>query len=76
TEPSQTAAVLIAALPGVSKAQLDGTTLRCTVASGGVQLGQLLDKLADEHVGYRRVYSEPPTLNDVFLAITGTELRD
>ena len=24
----------------------------------------------------RRVYAEPPTLNDVFLEITGTELRD
>jgi len=23
-----------------------------------------------------RIYSEPPTLNDVFLEITGRELRD
>ena len=52
----------------------DRLTLRC---SGGKHnltrmLGVLQEK--DLHVG--RVYTELPTLNDVFLEITGKELRD
>ena len=32
--------------------------------------------LEEEKVGFGRVYSELPTLNDVFLEITGKQLRD
>ena len=35
-----------------------------------------LDYLKDREIPFGRVYSELPTLNDVFLEITGTELRD
>ena len=34
------------------------------------------DFLKENEVAFGRVYSELPTLNDVFLEITGKELRD
>lgn len=36
----------------------------------------LLDYLEKNHISYGRVYTEMPTLNDVFLEMTGRELRD
>ncbi len=36
----------------------------------------LIDYLKKEKVGYRKIYSERPTLNDVFLELTGKGLRD
>jgi ABC-2 type transport system ATP-binding protein len=35
-----------------------------------------MDILKEKNVSFGRVYSELPTLNDVFLEITGKELRD
>lgn len=54
-----------------SKGQLE---LTCT--PGEHNLATLLGILAQAHVEVGRVYSEPPTLNDVFLELTGRELRD
>ena len=39
-------------------------------------LTDILDTLRAADVALGRVWSEPPTLNDVFLEITGRELRD
>ena len=39
-------------------------------------LVDILDTLRAADVALGRVWSEPPTLNDVFLEITGRELRD
>ncbi len=39
-------------------------------------LEQLLDFCRREQIDYSAVYSERPSLNDVFLAITGKDLRD
>ena len=36
----------------------------------------VLDYLQQEELSFGRVYSELPTLNDVFLEITGKQLRD
>ena len=36
----------------------------------------LLDYLKQREIPFGRIYSEPPTLNDVFLEITGKQLRD
>jgi ABC-2 type transport system ATP-binding protein len=36
----------------------------------------VLDVLQKNELGFGRVYTELPTLNDVFLEITGTALRD
>ena len=37
---------------------------------------QALDLLKEKEIGFGGVHSELPTLNDVFLEITGKELRD
>lgn len=45
--------------------------------SGGKHnLLRILDVLQKKELGFGRVYTELPTLNDVFLEITGTALRD
>lgn len=49
-------------------------TVQCS--GGSHNLIHLLSYLQDENIAFGRVYSELPTLNDVFLEITGSELRD
>lgn len=39
-------------------------------------LGDFINFLHDNKIKYSKVYSELPTLNDVFLELTGKELRD
>lgn len=43
---------------------------------GKNNLGDLIDYLKDNKVKYNKIFSERPTLNDVFLELTGKELRD
>jgi len=43
---------------------------------GKNNLGNLIDFLKKENVLYNKIFSERPTLNDVFLELTGKELRD
>lgn len=49
-------------------------TVRCTGAKHN--LISILNYLQDHNISFGRVFSELPTLNDVFLEITGKELRD
>lgn len=49
-------------------------TVKCT--SGKHNLIRVLNYLQQQEVVFGRVFSELPTLNDVFLEITGKELRD
>lgn len=49
-------------------------TVKCTSASHN--LIRVLNYLQEQEVAFGRVFSEQPTLNDVFLEITGKELRD
>lgn len=49
-------------------------TVRCS--NGDQHLIHLLDLLRKNNCSFGRVFSEPPTLNDVFLEITGKHLRD
>ena len=48
--------------------------VRCS--GGKHNLVHILDYFRKREIGFGRVYSELPTLNDVFLEITGKELRD
>jgi ABC-2 type transport system ATP-binding protein len=66
----------ISALDGVGQAQYDGHLLTARCESDSHCLSAALDILKNKNVGFGRVFSEPPTLNDVFLEITGTELKD
>ena len=54
----------------------DGTTIHILCDNGSHNLANILAVLQERGVVFGRVYSEPPTLNDVFLEITGKELRD
>ncbi len=43
---------------------------------GKNNLERVLEYVKSNHISFGRIYSEVPTLNDVFLEITGKELRD
>ena len=64
------------ALPCVLGASFDGTMLEADCGNGAHNVADVLGVLAARGVATGRIYAEPPTLNDVFLEITGTELRD
>lgn len=49
-------------------------TIYCN--SGAQNLLQVMDYFQSHSIAFGKVYSEPPTLNDVFLEITGKHLRD
>lgn len=51
-------------------------TLIVTYKKGKNNLVELIDFLKAEKVIYNKIFSERPTLNDVFLELTGKELRD
>ena len=47
-----------------------------TYKKGQNNLTSLIDYLKKECIAYNKIFSERPTLNDVFLELTGKELRD
>ena len=49
---------------------------RCAAPTGPHNLLDVLGAVRDCHGTPGRVWSEPPTLNDVFLELTGRKLRD
>lgn len=66
----------IRGLPHVISADIAANTLTCSCETSPHNLTDILDTLREAGVALGRIYSEPPTLNDVFLEITGRELRD
>lgn len=50
--------------------------LMITYRKGKNNLVELMEYLKEEKINYSRIFSERPTLNDVFLELTGKELRD
>lgn len=63
-------------LPHVYQVTYENQILKVSCSGGKHNLIRILDYLKDAEVHFGRVYSELPTLNDVFLEITGKELRD
>lgn len=47
-----------------------------TYTGGKNNVSELIHYLRDNNVRFNRIFSELPTLNDVFLELTGKELRD
>lgn len=47
-----------------------------TYAKGQNNLANIMNDFNDKKIQYNKIYSERPTLNDVFLELTGKELRD
>ena len=66
----------IRALPHVYDVKYDEKLLVISCSGGKHNLIRILDVLQKREVGFGRVYSELPTLNEVFLEITGKALRD
>lgn len=54
----------------------NGNNLVITYKKGKDNLGELIDFLHSKKVIYSKIFSERPTLNDVFLELTGKDLRD
>lgn len=63
-------------LPNVVSAEYNNNTLSIKSSKGRNNLETVLDFLRSEEIQFGKIYSELPTLNDVFLEITGKELRD
>ena len=63
-------------LPNAYRINYDGHNLEILFSSGKHNILSVLDFLKENDIGFGKVYSELPTLNDVFLEITGKELRD
>lgn len=53
-----------------------GNTLVIVYKKGKDNLGELIDYLHEKKIAYSKIFSERPTLNDVFLELTGKDLRD
>lgn len=63
-------------LPHVMGARYESSRLTVRYRGGKHNLIGLLDYLKAQELSFDQVYSEQPTLNDVFLEITGKHLRD
>ncbi|MEA5019896.1 MAG: ABC transporter ATP-binding protein [Gordonibacter sp.] len=73
---AEAALTALRTLPTVIDATFDGTTLQARCGNSTHNVADVLGALAEHKVATGRIYAEPPTLNDVFLEITGKELRD
>ena len=63
-------------LPHVYEVSYNDNKLMVYCSGGKHNLVRILDVLTQNNVPFGREFSELPTLNDVFLEITGKELRD
>lgn len=63
-------------LKHVYEVTFENHCLKILCNGGKHNLLRVLDYLQSKELSFGRVYSELPTLNDVFLEITGKELRD
>lgn len=63
-------------LPNIKSINVDDNILSINFTNNDHNLINVLDYVKENDLNCTRVYSELPTLNDVFLEITGKELRD
>lgn len=63
-------------IPNVDEITYNHNILLITYKKGKNNLVELIEILKKESVDYTKIFSERPTLNDVFLELTGKELRD
>ncbi len=63
-------------LENVDEVTYNGNVLLITYKKGNNNLVKIMEYLKNEGIKYNKIYSERPTLNDVFLELTGKELRD
>lgn len=63
-------------LKNIEDLTFESNILRITYKKGNNNIGDLVDFFKDNKLQYNKIFSELPTLNDVFLELTGKELRD
>jgi ABC-2 type transport system ATP-binding protein len=66
----------LAALTGVHAVARDGDVLTVRVADGPALLGPVAVALGDGHLGVRSITLRTPTLDDVFLHLTGDPIEE
>lgn len=63
-------------LPEVQEVVYKNGILEVSYENEKNNLENIIDFLKSNQIKYKKIYSERPTLNDVFLELTGKELRD
>ena len=63
-------------LPNITYVKYKDNHIVIKSVKGKNNLSIVIDYLRNNNVQVGKIYSEPPTLNDVFLEITGKKLRD
>ena len=63
-------------LKNVEEVTYNNNILLITYKKGKNNLVDLIEYLKAEKIVYNKIFSERPTLNDVFLELTGKGLRD
>ena len=63
-------------LKNVDEVKYNGNILLITYKKGKNNLVEIMEYLKENRIKYNKIFSERPTLNDVFLELTGKELRD
>lgn len=76
TNPQEDVLQKIKQIENVSQAYFKDKTLIVKSGKGKSNIPSVLHILQEHHLEFEKIYSEIPTLNDVFLEITGKELRD
>ena len=63
-------------IKNVSEVSYDNGVMKVVFNKGKNNLVEMVDYLKDNKIQYSKIFAERPTLNDVFLELTGKELRD
>ncbi len=63
-------------IKNVSEVEYDNGILKIVYRKGKNNLIDMMEYLKENKIHYNKIFSERPTLNDVFLELTGKELRD
>ncbi|UWP61433.1 ABC transporter ATP-binding protein [Ruminococcus gauvreauii] len=72
----ETQVEMLRQLPHVFDVHYEEQILKIRCSRGKHNLIRVLNYLQEQDIAFGRVFSELPTLNDVFLEITGKQLRD
>lgn len=75
-DPLDEQIAVLRSMPSVIEVDYRHPELTVSYESDTQNLAQLLEYFQEKEIAFGKIYSEPPTLSDVFLEITGKELRD
>ena len=73
---SEAALIKLRSLPHALRMEYESGRLEVVCENAEHNVADVLDALSAARIKPGRIWAEPPTLNDVFLEITGRELRD